>query len=345
MKSTIYENSSLIISKGTPPENWDSFVSTLGGGFYLTNAYAEINKQQGAIPIYFRLIDGNNTTGVALGFIRSRWARWPANELFKIFDWQTHPAVINNDQKTLTFFSKKIIEKIEKYSFIKFHLHSEDAIISPDFHQTENYINRDRLEYRVELSDDPIDVMARISSRKRTYLRSAIKETTIVVRELSDQKAVEQLIQFQEISRERRRMRGEDYAIASQSAAKSIYESYVANGFGRVFISYQNETPLSGILLHCWNKRAYYTMSGCSELGFSVNAPMITVWGAIESLCRDGYRELNLGGVPASASNQSDIAHGLYRFKRSFGGVETTCRSFEKETPGLRSTLFKILNK
>jgi len=140
-------------------------------------------------------------------------------------------------------------------------------------------------------------------------------------------------------------MRGEDYAIASQSAAKSIYESYVANGFGRVFISYQNETPLSGILLHCWNKRAYYTMSGCSELGFSVNAPMITVWGAIESLCRDGYRELNLGGVPASASNQSDIAHGLYRFKRSFGGVETTCRSFEKETPGLRSTLFKILNK
>lgn len=337
----------LEVIRGNAPTGWNDSILTNGGCFYLTSHYGEIIRRQGAEPIYFILSNEGIAVGFALGFLNNQWMRWPAKSIFREFKWQTHPVVAQNDPLLLDSFLRLIHSQIEKIGVASIYLHSEDAAFGPSHELGANlgFSEVARLEYRITLSKDPADVLARIASRKRTYLRSAIKASSLCIQEVCNMEAVQQLIDFQQISRERRRQRGEDYSIANRFAAEHIYEGYIKPGFGRLFLSYQDGIPLSGILLHCWGGRAYYTMSGCSERGFSKNAPMMTVWGAIESLCRDGFSELNMGGVGFSAANPEDLAHGLYRFKRSFGGIETTCLTLERNIPGIKTTLRKILKR
>ncbi|MHC4180920.1 MAG: hypothetical protein ACYSWU_25770 [Planctomycetota bacterium] len=41
-------------------------------------------------------------------------------------------------------------------------------------------------------------------------------------------------------------------------------------------------------------------------------------------LREQGVEEVNIGGVPADAANPDHPQHGLYCFKRGFGGTEHT---------------------
>lgn len=338
-------NHVLEVSRGKAPAGWNEQLLQLRGGYYLTTDYADIVTRQGSQPIYFTLREAGKVCGLALGFLTHQWMRWPGKVLCREFHWQTHPVVKDDDQARLESFVDQIIARVDAIGVTGFHLHSEDARISPRHLDKNVYACRSRLEYSIPLSHDPAEVMARIASRKRTYLRSAIKSSSLEVREEATLEAVSKLIDFQEVSRDRRRKRGEDYAISAPSAAKQIFEDYIRTGQGKLFLSYQDGVPLSGILLHCWGGRAYYTMSGCSEAGFSANAPLLTVWCAIQALCRDGYVELNMGGVGASGADPSDVSHGLYRFKRSFGGNEIECYTYERRNTGLRAQLGGLLLK
>jgi lipid II:glycine glycyltransferase (peptidoglycan interpeptide bridge formation enzyme) len=53
-------------------------------------------------------------------------------------------------------------------------------------------------------------------------------------------------------------------------------------------------------------------------------------WSAVETFKADGFRELNRGGVPASAAEESDNLHGIYRFKSRLGTTSVLCRSGQK---------------
>lgn len=335
----------LEVSRGRLPEAWNAQLLKLKGGYYLSAEYADIQKRDGSEPIYFILREAGEISGMALGFLTRQWMRWPGRQLCREFHWQTHPVVRDDDVARLEAFVDQIVAHVDAIGVLGFHLHSEDARISPRHLDKNAYACRSRLEYSIPLSEDPAEVMARIASRKRTYLRSAIKSSLLEVREEATLEAVSKLIDFQEVSRDRRRKRGEDYAISAPSAAKRIFEDYIQSGQGKLFLSYQEGVPLSGILLHCWGGRAYYTMSGCSEAGFSANAPLLTVWCAIQALCRQGYVELNMGGVGASGADPADVSHGLYRFKRSFGGNEIECYTYERRSTGLRAQLGELLLK
>lgn len=336
-------NKGISIILGEAPEKWNEQVVRMGGGFYLTTEYASIMRRQGAEPVYFVLNRDGGISGCALGFLMNQWMRWPLRNICKEFQWQTHPVIEPNGPGLLDEFVRYIAQAVENIGVTNIRLHSEDACVSPLLLEEVGFEMRSRLEYRIALSRDPNEVLSGISSRKRTYLRSAIKASSLSIQEMPTLDAVEKLIDFQHVSRERRRKRGEDYAVATRAAAERIYEDYIKPGYGRIFLSLKDEQALSGVLLHCWNGRAYYTMSGCSEAGFAENAPVMTVWGAIQRLCADGYRELNMGGVGATAANPDDLAHGLYRFKRSFGGVETACRTLEKTVPGVRSFISGLI--
>jgi len=328
------------------PAGWDASLARLGGNYYLSPAFSRALAKEGSEPVFFRLSRDGVDIGLGLGFLTNHWKRWPARVLTRGFQWQTHPVVAGDDPELLERFVRMIVADMEALGVNHVKLHSEDARLSPSGLAADGFALTERLEFRVKLSADPAEVISRIASRKRTYLRSAIKASTLQIREENKVESVGRMIDFQAVSRERRRQRGEDYAIATSSAANAIYQNYVAPGNGRIFISYQADQPdqaLSGILLHCDQGRAYYTMSGCSEAGFALNAQMMTVWGAIEKMCAEGYTEMNMGGVHATAADASDLGHGLYRFKRSFGGDEIRCLTWEKSYSGLRSRIAGML--
>lgn len=337
------EGNTIQVDHHTAPAHWEVTRRRLAGSFYLSEAFARILEKQGNNPLFFSWMENQHPTGIALGFLTNQWRRWPGNVIARGFHWQTHPAVADNDQLAQTTFVRTIVATISRLGVTSIHLHSEDAALSPSLLESDGFARQDRLEFRIRLASDPAEVLASIASRKRSYLRSALKNSTITVKEAHDRESVRLLIDMQHASRERRRARGEDYQIATQKATDNIFSNYVQPRCARLFLSYADDQPLSGILLHVDGRTAYYTMSGCLDEGFEVSAPLITVWKAIEQLCSDGYEIMNMGGVAASSADAQDLGHGLYRFKRSFGGDEVRCTTWHKDMTGWRSALSKRL--
>lgn len=328
-----------VLLSRTAPSDWETSRLALEGSFYLSEAYAGVLAAQGCEPVFLVWRNETQVQGMALGFLTDQWRGWPIRLFVRNFRWQTHPVVRGRDHDRWTDFVKAILKRVESLRVMAITLGSEDARENPEVGDFSDFTAIRRWEFRVALDADPAMVLGRIAARKRTYLRAALKASQLIVREMRDVESVRRLIDFQHVSRERRRARGEDYEVATARSAEMIFENYVKKGYGRVFCSFRDNRPLSGVLLHCDGRSAYYTMSGCSAEGFQSNAPLITVWKAIEMLCSDGYRELNMGGVGASASDPADIGHGLYRFKRSFGGSEVACVSLEREVPGIQAYL------
>ena len=67
--------------------------------------------------------------------------------------------------------------------------------------------------------------------------------------------------------------------------------------------------------------------SGSTSAGYRLSAQSGLFWEAVKQFQEDGFRELNRGGVPESASMQNDSLHGIYLFKKRLGTTPLTCRS------------------
>lgn len=342
---TNQKNYSLKVSEYETQENWNHLNNLIPHkSFYLSYAFAMICKTEGLKPLYFQLLDHDrNNIGIALGFLSDQWRRWPLNQVFQCFLLRTLPAVKNNDIKTLEIFSAEIMEYVEKLGVRKIHFNSEDAPISSKNIGPFSMIEQGRLEFltNLDLTDD--EIMSNMKSRRRSYLRKLIKESSVSVQEENNLQGIFKLIEFQGSSRERRRERGEDYQISAQSAGKKILQNYVNPGYARIFTAYIDQQPVSSIMLHCYEKHAYYTMAGSSENGFKSNAPTFLIWEVMRTLRDDGYQTLNMGGVTSAAKEPNNKATGLYQFKKSFGGKEIMCVSWYKETGGIRSKLADFL--
>ena len=74
-----------------------------------------------------------------------------------------------------------------------------------------------------------------------------------------------------------------------------------------------------------WNRLAYNMLAGSSGAGFAIGAASWLYWRIIEDLKARGVAEFNLGGVDPSASVPTSPGHGLFDFKRDFGGGLVPC--------------------
>ena len=336
-KFEIYE------SIGRAPLEWGVYSKRLDASYYLSADYAEVLRSDGNTPIFFSLALDGRVVGMALGALTDTWRRWPSSKLHRGFKWNTHPCVEHNDHAMLNDFVELILSRLRRHRPLHFELNSEDARISPIIAEHHKMHRIERLEFLVDLTGGPTQVLNQMQKRKREKLKAQLRDSIISVTEKNTKDALIRLIEFQDSSRERRRARGEDYSVATKNAAESIFDSYLATGHARLFLASDDQGPVSGILLHTNSTNAYYTMSGCAARGFEINAQTVNVWRAIEALHSDGFTTLNMGGVKAEAADPSNIGHGLYRFKKSFGGVQTECISWQKKTEGLTLDALRAL--
>lgn len=101
----------------------------------------------------------------------------------------------------------------------------------------------------------------------------------------------------------------------------------VAAGKAMVLLAFARDEPLSCAVLSTYNRRSDYLFGASSRRGYELNASSLILWTAVERLQRLGYRSFGLGEVPARACNPGDTDHGLYRFKKDFGGTASTAVS------------------
>ena len=97
----------------------------------------------------------------------------------------------------------------------------------------------------------------------------------------------------------------------------------VGCGDATLFMAFQGGDPLSCYLLSTFDRHALYLFGGSAPLGYRLNASYHLMWAAVTWLKERGFLTFSLGEVRAAARDERDADHGLYRFKKEFGGAET----------------------
>jgi hypothetical protein len=181
-----------------------------------------------------------------------------------------------------------------------------------------------RLEFPVPLVDGFDATLAAMSSAHRRNVRKAM-DGGFDFREDSTPGGAMTLRRLQDTTYARRWEMGQTHARPmSEEQYRRVMEAWLyADGIRFWFVE-RDGRPLSALGILIYGARAYYLVGGTAAEGYQVRAPFAVFGHVIRELCGAGVRELHLGGVPAGAAEDSHPDHGLYRFKRGFGGEPVT---------------------
>jgi hypothetical protein len=114
------------------------------------------------------------------------------------------------------------------------------------------------------------------------------------------------------------------------------------SGRGKLFLCEQDDQALAGCFFGVFNGSAYYLFGGSSEAGRQDGAMHLCLYTAIETLGENRITRVNLGGVPANASDPQSPDHGLYRFKMGFGPEAVGRRSHTIVTGRKRTRMLAL---
>ena len=96
---------------------------------------------------------------------------------------------------------------------------------------------------------------------------------------------------------------------------------------------------VSASLFTRFNNLVYNNLSGHSHEAFEMQAPTLLLWEIIKRCRKEGARPFNLGGCKIGAVKEESPVHGVYVYKKVFGGNCLECGDARKI---LRRTTHRI---
>jgi lipid II:glycine glycyltransferase (peptidoglycan interpeptide bridge formation enzyme) len=104
------------------------------------------------------------------------------------------------------------------------------------------------------------------------------------------------------------------------TAIERLIAARAADGF----LARHDGSPAAACLFGYAGRAAYYLLSGASALGREYAATHLAISTALDEFGGRQLAQVNLGGVPADSTADHHPDHGLYLFKRGFGGEVVT---------------------
>jgi hypothetical protein len=123
-------------------------------------------------------------------------------------------------------------------------------------------------------------------------------------------------------SAERGAQRGNVFQVSKEEFYRKTYEAVYRNGPGRLMIATLEGRPVAALAYLEFGKKAVTVRSGSNREGYETSAMYLLQCELIRNLKERGVEELNIGGVPVSAAQPGHPQHGLYDYKRYYGGAE-----------------------
>lgn len=318
------------ISMTTQPNDWDHFVCALGGNIFHSSIWAEYLRDRGmGEPVYLmaRSSDGRYLGG-ALGLFRKS-QRPLFSMILREFELTSHPFGFQDARDVLADFldhCEGIASDMRCSSLILGSNMSGDSSFIPNQFGYEEFL---RLEFHVDLQRDRDELWSAVAKDQRDRVRT-LSRKGIYVEEGEDRKALTGLQMVRENTQTKRAQRGQGYKLAEQDLYDSLYDRLLAKGAARLFVARHEGAVIAALFFSTFNRQAYSVFSGSTDYGYKTGAQSGLFWRAVETFKGEDYWRLNRGGVPASASRESDPLHGIYRFKKRLGTVPVVCRSGEK---------------
>jgi hypothetical protein len=334
----------LVVSNSAGAE-WQDWLEKFQGNIYHSTQWAETRCSTNRYPLFFQWLDNNDRcVGIGVGIKSWSPVRY-IGRFFKRLDFESYPAVQGNDSDLTGSMIKQLLNfaKEDGYSDLSIQSYLANVMV-PDLDRL-GFVTKPRIEFILDLTTSEDVRWKRLSEHHRRKIKKANRHG-LLFNEACTLEAMRQLHKLQANSRDRRMQRGEYLDLLDETHYEEMGKSYFGSDLGRVFFMTHEGRSVSTAFVSMYAGKALYVYGGNSQEGFEMDAPALLFWKLYTRCGELGCRELNLGGVPASAVNPESQSHGLYRFKAGFGGRQVMCLSgsAEKLQP-IRSRLVSIARK
>lgn len=183
------------------------------------------------------------------------------------------------------------------------------------------------VEFLVNLTQGEEALLQAMHKKHRKNLRLA-QESGLDVMEDATLEAFLSVRDMQQSSAERSAEKGNKYGIQDERFYQESFEGIYRNGPGRVLFARKDGVTAAALAYLEFGRKAITVRSGSTSVGYETSAMYLLQFELFRGLALRGFSELNIGGVPAEAAEPSHPQHGLYNYKRYYGGAPRACAGF-----------------
>lgn len=304
---------------------WNDRAARMGGNLFHTYHYAESVYGSGRGERFYAVWrDGaDQPVGCCLGAIQGP-RRWPLSALFRHAHLTAFPA--SADRGTVHGLVQSLASELARRGVMALTIDSYAAGPDTTAAPTPTEVVQ-RAEFSLDLSPAVDELWKGLSASRRTKVNRAKKAglTFRRGRAATDARELGRLIASSSDRKEQ--LTGDPFETPGDEKLDRIGHHLIVPGLATVYLAERDGVLLAATLIGMWNGQAYYLLAGSSSEGFAISASSWLNWEIIKDLKAEGCREYNLGGVAVCGASPESPGHGLYEFKRQFGGVITPCPS------------------
>jgi hypothetical protein len=334
--------SQLRITSHIDAVSWNDSLTALGGTIFHSAQWANatLADHPRAIPLFYTLVeDDGSVAGQAVGF-RQLSARSFAAPCTGRLWFDALPAVRDGASAISAEFLRQIESASRRSGDVTMRVGSfaspgSENVLRPLGHSLSR-----RLEFELDLSRPEQILWESVDIKRRQRIRKAMRNG-VEVRDLPADEGVCHLRRLQEASFVRVVARGGPPLGKRDAVARDPIHGLVASGAGRIVGGFVGGECVSASFFSTFNGLAYYALSGHDDTALTSQAPSLVLWEMVLRLQQEGFRKLNLGGCGIGALEEQSPEHGVYTYKKAFGGAQLDCASGEKV---LRPAVRRVAN-
>jgi hypothetical protein len=324
------------------PAAWDEAVRLCGGSVFHTSAWARYIRRERAntLPIHFRWVgERGETVGVALGF-RTRSPSRLVGPLTGRLWFDTLPAVRADAGGAAAF-----LDAIEAYARaagdVELAFGSFAYRGASDLLRARHYTVHERLEFELDMTPSLDDLFGAMEAKRRRNVSKSRRAGVVV----EDIPAADGLIALQRLrAMTRNRLREKGVTVPPPDERHAPAEGVlVESGVGRLMGARLNEQWIAVTLFTCFADQVYQMLPAHAPKALEVQAPTLLLWESLARFKAEGKRWFNLGGCGATARDPGDPEHGVYNYKRAFGGACVECAGGQVILRPVRSAVASAL--
>lgn len=298
-------------------DKWRTLVASMNGGpFHLPEILLPGNKPENLV--YLVMKDGQEVVGACVGLSLAR-TTLRILKTSKDLYLPTIPAVRDGTSESV----HAVCEAARRFAAEAGYRH---LLVDPrwgadfsQFSQWQGFVTDTLCEFTLDLSCDLEVIFRAMHKKHRKNIRSA-EEHGLQLVEDSSLEGFLALRGMQLSSAERSSTKGNSYGVQNEKYYEESYRQVYQTGLGRVMFARKDGSAVAALAYLAFGKKAVTVRSGSTAEGYETSAMYLLQYELIRKLQEQGVSELNIGGVPSGAAESNHPQHGLYDYKRYYGG-------------------------
>jgi len=322
-------------------EGWDARLQALGGTICHSTTWARYvaSASPNCKPCFFTWGSENgDVAGMALGFHARSGRRWLAPFTGRL-SLDSTPVVRPGEETALADFLTAITGYAREVGCTEMEVGSSASPRGRPELERLGFDIIHRVEFVLDLQRSKDELWKGMEYKRRKNIKKAVSQGVLLT-DLEGDKGVAHLRRLQGESGQRIVKRGGRDIARGESRLADPVLVLLESGLGRLVGAVVGGEVVSAGLFTCFNGLVYHALSGHGRRALETQAPTLLLWETINRYKLEGACRFNLSGCKIEATQEGSPEHGVYIYKRDFGGERVECTSGRKV---LRPTVHALM--